>query len=224
MPNRVSIADLKADAGKIISSLISYAKAVQRAKSEIRKLSEELFALRGILMHLSTETLENIPEWQQAESPDASSRDVILLTTSEFLQSLLRGLENPKTKSKRLKQKMQWPFTKEEVDGYLALLERLKSWLMLVLTADRASNSSELSNFTQSLNEELRIWNQERKELANKALIQWLAPVNPADAHLRASKAPDIGTGKWFIEGHLREFLGDENPTENILFLEGRLR
>lgn len=40
-------------ASNILSSLIDYAKTVQSAKSDMRKLSEELFALKGILEHLS---------------------------------------------------------------------------------------------------------------------------------------------------------------------------
>lgn len=225
----ISITGLILDTGKIISSLISYAKAVQSAVSEIRKLSEELFALKGILEHLSNDAAQDVPKWQEAELPDPFNREImmrVLATTNEFLQSLLTDLETPRTKFKRLKQKMQWPFTQEESNGHLARLERVKSWLILVLMADHVSVeralNSEISSLARSLREDLRIRNQERNEMANKALFQWIAPVNPANTHLRASKVQNIGTGKWFIDGHLRNWIRDEKPTGNILFLVGK--
>lgn len=225
----VSIVGLIVDVSTIISSLISYAQAVQGAKSEIRQLSEELFALKGILEHLSKEAPQDEPKSEQAETPDSFDRDVmarVLQTTNEFLQSLLASLETPKNKFKRMKQKLQWPFTQEENNEHLARLERVKSWLILVLTADHASVdralNSEISSLTRTLTEDLRMRNQERNEMANKALFEWIAPVNPANSHLRASKVQRIGTGRWFIDGYLQDWIRRKESPVKVLFLVGK--
>lgn len=229
MADPISIVGLITDVSTIIASLISYAKAVQNAKSDIRQLSEELFALKGILEHLSKEPPRDEPKSEQTELPDSFDRDVlmrVLQTTNEFLESLLADLETPKTKFKRLKQKIQWPFTQEETNEHLVRLERVKSWLILVLTADHVSVdralNSEISSLARSLKEDLSIRHQERNETANKALFEWIAPVNPGTSHLRASKVQKIGTGRWFIDGYLHNWVSNEKDTQKILFLVGK--
>ncbi|KAJ5118756.1 hypothetical protein N7448_010464 [Penicillium atrosanguineum] len=229
MADPISIVGLITDVSTIIASLISYAKAVQSAKSDIRQLSEELFALKGILEHLSKEAPRDEPKSEQTELPDSFDRDVlmrVLQTTNEFLESLLADLETPKTKFRRLKQKLQWPFTQEETSEHLARLERVKSWLILVLTADHVSVdralNSEISSLARSLKEDLSIRHQERNEMANQALFEWIAPVNPGKSHLRASKVQNIGTGRWFIDGYLQDWVSSKDNTEKIHFLVGK--
>lgn len=218
------------DVSNIISSLINYAKAVQEAKSEMRKLSEELFALKGILEHLSlSEMPGDFPKRQQTDPAGPFNREVmarVLQTTSEFLQSLLKDLETPATKFKRLKQKLEWPFTQDQVNVHLAQLERVKSWLILVLTSDHLSVEREMQqdmrSLANSLRDDLRIRNQERMEMLNRELFQWLAPVSSANMHLRASKGQRVRTGKWFIEGHLKKWMTRKSDNERILFLVGK--
>ncbi|KAJ6111824.1 hypothetical protein N7523_007885 [Penicillium sp. IBT 18751x] len=229
MADPISIVGLIMDVSTIISSLINYAKAVQSAKSEIRQLSEELFALKGILEHLSKVAPRDEPKLEQTELPDSFDQDVlmrVLETTNEFLESLLADLETPKTKFKRLKQKMQWPFTQEDTNEHLAKLERVKSWLILVLTADHVSvdraMNSEISSLARSLKEDLSIRHQERNEMANKALFEWIAPVNPGNSHLRASRVQKISTGRWFIDGYLHDWVSSEEDIVKILFLVGK--
>jgi uncharacterized protein YPO0396 len=229
MADPISIVTLIADVSHIISSLMKYAKAVQSARSEIQKLNEELFALKGILEHLSQEMQRQRPEHRQAESRDLFDRNVVMRVlekTNEIIQSLIKGLETPETKSKSLKQKLKWPFSQKEADGHLAQLERVKSWLILVLMADHVSVDrdleSEISSLARSVNESLHIQKQERNKRENKELFKWIAPVNPANIHLRASKAQNIGTGKWFIDGHLWKWIWNEKTTERILFLVGK--
>lgn len=221
------------DVGHILASLINYAKSVQGAKSEMRKMSEELFALKGVLEHLASQSSEDTKQPQSggSESSGQFNRDImarVLSTTKEFLQTLLADLETPATKFKRLKQKLEWPFTQDQVNTHLTKLERVKSWLILVLMADHASGDRdlqrEMSTLTSSLKEDLRIRNQERSQMANKELFKWIAPASPANSHLRASKAKRIGTGKWFIDGHLKRWLRDWKDQSRILFLVGKCK
>ncbi|KAJ5594186.1 uncharacterized protein N7459_000394 [Penicillium hispanicum] len=227
----ISITGLIIDVSHILSSLISYAKAVQGAKSEMRKMSEELFALKGILEHLSTtQTLPDSPKSElDLDSPSPFDRDVmarILHTTNEFLQSLLSDLEIPANKFKRLKQKLQWPFTQEQVNEHLDRLERVKSWLILVLTADHVAADRdlqrEMSGLASSLRDDLQMRQEERNQVANKELFEWMAPVSPASLHLQASKVHRIGTGRWLMDGHLKKWLQDQDEQRRMLVLVGK--
>lgn len=221
----ISITGLVIEVSHVLSSLIRYGKAVQTAKSEVRKLSEELFALKGILEHLAAHSTD-IAKWEESET-SLFDRDVmarVLHTTNEFLQSLLVDLETSETKFKRLKQALKWPFTQTQVIDHLARLERVKSWLILVLMADHNSVDREMQHeirdLTNTLKEDLHIRAQERNQFLNRELLQWIAPVNPESSHLRASKRHRNGTGRWFVDGYLKMFLNQEE--NRSFFLLGK--
>ncbi|KAJ5791665.1 uncharacterized protein N7518_008676 [Penicillium psychrosexuale] len=221
----ISITGLVIEVSHVLSSLIRYGKAVQTAKSEVRKLSEELFALKGILEHLAAHSTD-IAKWEESET-SLFDRDVmarVLHTTNEFLQSFLVDLETSETKFKRLKQALKWPFTQTQVIDHLARLERVKSWLMLVLMADHNSVDREMQHeirdLTNTLKEDLHIRAQERNQFFNRELLQWIAPVNPESSHLRASKRHRNGTGRWFVDGYLKTFLNQEE--NRSFFLLGK--
>ncbi|CAI7603055.1 unnamed protein product [Penicillium bialowiezense] len=228
----ISITGLVIEVSHVLASLIEYAKAVKSASSEVRRLSEELFALKGILDHLAVQTEQSKCAEKSYESTlfdrDAMSR--VLYTTNEFLQTLLTDLGTPETKLKHLKRNLKWPFTQKQVNGHLVRLERVKSWLILVLMADHKSPDQgiqqEMSALTSALKEDLQIRDRERNRIANRELLQWVAPVSPESAHLRASKRYQMKTGRWFLSGHLMEFLKTEDSPlleENrALFLLGK--
>ncbi|OOQ85019.1 hypothetical protein PEBR_31019 [Penicillium brasilianum] len=229
----ISITGLIIEVSHVLSRVIDYAKAVQGAKSDMRKLSEELFALKGILEHISTGIGDNTPtsekEIESEQSSGEFDRDVmsrVLFTANEFLQTLLQELEEPATKFKKLKQKLEWPFTQDQVNAHLVRLERVKSWLILVITADTAAAEKdlhqEINSLTRNLKEYLRIREQERVQRDNEALFKWIAPVSPADSHLRASNGRRIGTGRWFTKSHLKAWLRNPLGGKNILFLVGK--
>ncbi|KAJ5289055.1 hypothetical protein N7478_002085 [Penicillium angulare] len=225
----ISIAGLVLEVGHIVASLIQYTKSVQGAKTEMRKLSEELFALRGILDHLAAQSSSEPPAYEKIESetPTLFNEEVmnrVLQATKEFLDTLMKDLEPAETTFKGIKQKLKWPFTQEKIEGHLTRLERVKSWLILVLTADHAAVEKdiqrEIGSLARSLTEDMRIREQERDQKANRELFQWIAPVSPANSHLRANEKYQIESGKWFIGGHLKHWLryGDKN----IFFVVGK--
>jgi hypothetical protein len=233
----ISITGLVVEVGHVLACLIQYAKDVQGASSDVRRLSEELFALKGILDHLATQTEQSQSAEKDCENDcsdtslfDRDTMSRVLYTTNEFLRTLLVDLETPETKLKHLKRNLKWPFTKKEVNDHLIRLERVKSWLILVLVADHDSADrimkQELSDLTSAVKEDLRIRDKERNEMANRDLLQWMAPVSPESSHLRASKRYRVRTGQWFLSGYLLDFLQKEenfSPEGNrALFLLGK--
>lgn len=225
MADPVSITSLVLDASRVLSYLISYGRDLQSARTEPRKLSEELFALKGILEHLSAQ-IEETPPRSCSDTLNPDLLGNVLHSTRELLHSLLRDLEEPKTKFKRLGKRLEWPFTQKEFDKHLSRLERVKSWLLLVLVADNASLDralhTEMGDLARSLREDLHIRSQERIQSANRDLFRWLAPVDPATVHLRAWRSREIGTGKWFIDGYFKDWLRRNSAQKKIIFLVGK--
>lgn len=223
MADPFSITGLILDVTKIISSVIEYAQTVRHAKAETQRLSEELFALKGMLEHLSSQQLPISTATSDESGP--FNLESALRSTDEFLRALLADLEVPATKFKRLQQKLEWPFTRQQFDAHLYRLERVKTCLILVLTSDSASLGrvlrSEVSSLASSLKEDLKIRNEERAQMANSEFLRWLAPVDPVDTHLRVLKGREIGTGRWFIDGHLKKWLSNGDKGR-ILSLIGK--
>lgn len=229
MADPLSITGLILQVSQTLSSLINYAQTVHSARSDIQKLSEELFALKGILDHLAAQIKSKPPPYDSDAQSLPFNTEILtraLQPTNEFLQSLLKDLEEPATKFGKLKQKLEWPFTQEQFNAHLLRLERVKSWLILVLMTDNVALSkdmhTEIDSLAHSVKKDLSILHQERLQKADRELLHWLAPVNPANTHLRASPDREIGTGTWFIDGWLKDWLHRNNEHEKILFLRGK--
>ena len=132
----------------LASTLYSYAKDVKGARSDIQQLSNELFALIGVLQHLKMQQ-----EGQMAEKPDEHSfagesnqpvfREV-LQECVEFLQELQQKLMTPKSRFQAKIQKMKWPFQSDEIKQHLQRLERVKTYFMLALMSDEMLVSNHL--------------------------------------------------------------------------------
>ncbi|KAI2786524.1 hypothetical protein POX_g08910 [Penicillium oxalicum] len=229
----ISIFGLVIEVGHVLASVINYAQTVKDAKSDIRKLSEELFALKGILEHLSTGIGDNSSDPEKQTELESSSmmidKDVmarVLYTTNDFLRTLLSELEEPATKFKKLKQKLEWPFTQDQFNAHLARLERVKSWLILVITADAAvverDLHREVTDLAKNLKDDLRLRKQERRERDNSALLKWIAPISPADSHIRASSSRPQKIGQWFTKSYLRIWMRDTSDERRVLCLVGK--
>ncbi|KAJ6157789.1 hypothetical protein N7470_005381 [Penicillium chermesinum] len=232
MADPISITGLIIDVSHILASIIQYAKTVKSAKAEIRKLSEELFALKGILEHLAAQSSGETSKFEHVEYEsetssgfDRSTLDRVLQQTNEFLQSILKDLEPPESKFQKIKQKLEWPMSKEDVSTHLVTLERVKSWLILVLMADSAAVERDIQqdirSLARSMSEDLRIRDEERTQQTNRELYRWIAPVSPGDTHLRVSRGRPVISGKWFITGKLKHWLRYENQ-EKIFYLVGK--
>ncbi|KAJ6077324.1 uncharacterized protein N7446_000260 [Penicillium canescens] len=224
MPDPISITSLIIEVGGVIASLMKYAKAVRDSRPDARRLSEELFALKGILEHISAQAEPLSKSEEGLCDPEFLTN--ALARTDETLQSLLFDLEEPVDKYKRLKQKLEWPLTREKFNAHLIRLERVKSCLILVFTSDSNALNRDLhrklTDLATSLEENLKIRNDERISTAHRDLCRWLAPSCPTGAHLRASRARLDQTGKWFIDTIFKEWLWGHDTYRQILFLLGK--
>lgn len=127
---------------KVASAIYSYSNDVKDAKGDIQQLSNEIFALIGVLEQLKVNQ-EQISTGKWTDHSKAFSQDSnrgslrhVLQKSLEFLQDLHKRLESPKTRFKAKIQKLKWPFEQKETTQHLQRLERVKTYLILSLMTD----------------------------------------------------------------------------------------
>ena len=127
---------------EVASIIFKYSQNVKGAKTEIQQLSNELFALIGVLERmkrqqeqLSSSTLTDQSKVIVQEKGQESLRRV-LQQSIEFLQELRQRLAIPKTRFQAKLQRLKWPFEESETKQHLQRLERVKSYLILSLMTD----------------------------------------------------------------------------------------
>ncbi len=127
---------------QVASVIFSYVGDVKGAKGNIQQLSNELFALIGVLERMkmqqeqfsSGKSTDHSKAFAQ-ESNQESLRQV-LQQSLEFLQDLHKRLLAPKTRFQARIQKLKWPFEQSETTQHLQRLERIKTYLILSLMTD----------------------------------------------------------------------------------------
>lgn len=127
---------------QVASAIYSYSSDVRGAKGDIQQLSNELFALIGVLERLKVNQ-EQVSTGNPADHSKAFSQEsnqdslrYVLQQSLQFLQDLRKRLEFPKTRFKAKIQKLKWPFEQKETTQHLQRLERVKTYLILSLMTD----------------------------------------------------------------------------------------
>ncbi|RAK73166.1 uncharacterized protein BO72DRAFT_531283 [Aspergillus fijiensis CBS 313.89] len=226
MADPISITSLIIDVGDLIHRLLTYAKKGRDASSDIRRLTEELFGLKGILEHLNSQfESSSPPETEKLASAAPEPLKSTLDKASESVQFLLQDLEEPASRLRRLKQKLEWPFTQEQFTTHLTRLERVKSWLILLLTSDNLAFQRDLhgkiTRLARSLEVDLKIRDDEKTRAAHNELLRWLAPVSPFSIHQQVSRDRVDHTGKWFVHT-FKDWIMSDVVDRNILCLLGK--
>ena len=127
---------------QVASAIYSYSSDVKDAKGDIQQLSNEIFALIGVLERLKVnqdqistgKSTDHSKAFLQESNQDSLRH--VLQQSLEFLQDLHKRLESPKTRSKAKIQKLKWPFEQKETARHLQRLERVKTYLILSLMTD----------------------------------------------------------------------------------------
>ena len=127
----------------VASMLYTYAKDVRDARGDIQRLSNELFALTGVLQHMKIQQERapglDVVDLSLIEESNGSIVREVLQECIEFLQDIHQKLAIPKNRLQAKIQKMRWPFQDNEMRQHLARLERVKTYFMLALMSDDLS-------------------------------------------------------------------------------------
>lgn len=133
---------------QVASAIYSYCRDVKDAKGDIQQLSNEIFALIGVLERLKVNQ-DQISTGKSTDHSKAFSQESnqdslrhVLQQSIEFLQDIHNRLESPKTRSQAKIQKLKWPFEQKETTQHLQRLERVKTYLILSLMTDEMSAST----------------------------------------------------------------------------------
>ena len=126
---------------EIASTLYSYSKQVKGASKEIQQLSNELFALIGVIEHVKMQRERSPPDQQtdQLMAQDTQSLSRVLNETVEFLHELQDSLATPKSRFQAMAQKLKWPLQEKDTKKHLVRLERVKSYFVLSQVTEEMS-------------------------------------------------------------------------------------
>lgn len=228
MLDPVSIIGLAIQVGDIIWKIYEYGKEVKEWKTEVRALSEELFALKGVLEHMQQryefsqgDDLENGGVAQFMQSAEFLA---MIRSTKEFLDDLFSRLTIPKDKVRKMVKALTWSLNKGEVLAHIERIGRVKAWFVMTMMNDNLDLSKETYHEVRELKSLLHREHEsrtlERSEKLRKELIDWLAPVNPRGPHSKAFSRWQTGTGFWFMKGFFEEWFDSNHPS--ILWLRGK--
>jgi hypothetical protein len=220
---------LVATTTQIISSIYDYGMNVKSAQNDIQSLSQELFALKGVLEHVGAQHKNDAASSGLRTNPparyDPDQFSHVLQTTESALNSLLESLEEPKDRFKKAMQSLKWPFKKGDMDLHLARLGQVKTWFILAMMTDdlavTQTTYSKVLDLERSLNTDRETREREKADSATRELLLWLAPVGPGEAHARAMQVRQLGTGSWFIDGPFGEWLNAKPGLSSVLWLTG---
>lgn len=222
----ISIAGLVVTIGEVVSSLYEYGRAVKDSKDEIRKLTQEMFALKGALETISSTTRTYLSKKESQDDERNLQNESMLTLTRETLGSLQTRLVEPKNSFQRAKQALKWPFTKGEIERYIAGVERCKTWFIMVSMNDTVERTTaiydEVRQLAETVHEDiiLRRTNTMMKEM--EEVIEWLAPVRSDEEHVKNLRHRVAGTGRWFFDESFEEWIVDPNPSKPILWVAGK--
>ncbi|MCJ1383613.1 hypothetical protein MMC17_006727 [Xylographa soralifera] len=215
----------------LASTLYSYAKDVKEAKNAIQQLSNELYALIGVLEHLKRQQEQpslSESKLDQSEaliqSYDESTLTSILSECLDFLHGLQKSLKIPTGRLRSALHKLKWPLKDSDMKGHLRRLERVKTYFILALVTDDFGLTREIASQIFALGS-LVCEDTEEKRLQktrdqHRSIAQWLSPVNADTIRTKLASQRVNGSGTWFIDnGVFQNWV--ESHESTILWLNG---
>ena len=190
-----------------------YAKAVRNAPEEIRRLSEEISVLHGVLhrVELLASALEGHPSQTSVQSYGLSS----CLNTLEKIKSILDKFEAPTTANRTLntvKRRLGWPFSKSEAKSLIDEIGRHKATLGLALEADEISGlvnilakqiglSDQLQEIKSELVQRREVETRIQLDEERRKILLSFGATTPERNHDMSLQLRQPETGLWLTEG-----------------------
>ena len=197
----------------IFRRTFKYAKAVRNAPEEIRKLSDEISVLHGLLhrVQLLASELEGHPLQTSIQNYGLSS----CLNTLEKIKSILDKFEAPTTANRTLstvKRRMGWPFSTSEANSLMDEIGRHKATLGLALKADEISGlvnilakqaglSDQLLEIRSELIQRREVETRIQLDEERRKILFSLGATTPERSHDMSLQLRQPNTGLWLTEG-----------------------
>ncbi|MCJ1437034.1 hypothetical protein MMC27_006419 [Xylographa pallens] len=195
----------------LASTLYSYAKDVKGAKNAIQQLSNELYALIGVLEHLKRQQeqisqSENKPDRPKAlvRPSDEGNLTAILSECLDFLNELQENLKIPASRLQSTLHKLKWPLKDSEMKGHLRRLERAKTYFILALVTDDVGLTREIASQMFALGSLIHKDTEEKRlqktRDQHRSIAQWLSPVDAEIIRTKLASNRVHGSGTWLID------------------------
>ncbi|EAW10805.1 uncharacterized protein ACLA_052780 [Aspergillus clavatus NRRL 1] len=216
MADPLSIAGLLLQAIEIAGKVYDFAKQVKDAKSEIRELFGELFALKAVFEQMRIERIADSS--LKSDTSPSPFRDA-LLKANTVLEEILEDLMSRSLRQSRLS-RLGWPGRKASLQGSIAQLERLKTYFILVIMNDKTTADKDVAYAIDSIADWGKQMKQMHQETQFEKVKEWISPVDVESAHRQARSVWQPETGSWFIRGSFKSWFASDNA--RLLFLEGK--
>lgn len=206
---------------EVVKLLYNYINGVKDAKDDIRKLTQELFALKGALEHFSLHDEMGIDKTMQPQV------DNMLQMTQETLDSIQSRLGKPRLSAfGNATQSFSWPFKSREIQKHLNTIERAKTWFVMVILKDSSEITlavyNEMKVLVQILHQQ-SIDKQTNKMIRETDdLLAWLAPVNVDEMLDKATQNKIPGTGRWVLDDALSDWLQSPDVKKPLIWIIGK--
>ena len=165
---------------QLANSAAQYLRTVKDASKDCNRLVVEISSLRGILSELSDRFEdENNKDSEEANCDDVTawSATLPMLTEPggplEILNTALQELKSRLEKSssatgvKKLKNSLLWPFTQNQTEDLLRVIERQKSLVGLALENNHFLLSQAIKEDTSAVRQELRSLHEDVKTVGS---------------------------------------------------------
>ncbi|KAL9085606.1 MAG: hypothetical protein Q9165_007506 [Trypethelium subeluteriae] len=207
---------------QVTVQVIEYLKHIKDAPRECQQCQAEASSLHNLLNNL-------LFHLNQGTADEAWYTSIRALTVENgpldqyklALEQLLSGVEIH-GRVQKVKKRLMWKFTKEEVSGILERMERLKSFVIIALETDHFKLSQAIKNDTAAiplLQTKANAIRDAQNAQQNQALLQWLSPTDfPAQQQDIISRRQD-GTAQWFLDS--AEFTSWMDGSSKTLFCPG---
>ncbi|KAF7556362.1 hypothetical protein G7046_g6312 [Stylonectria norvegica] len=205
---------------EVVQLLYKYISAAKDAKDDIRKITQELFALKGALEHFNL-----LERTEMAEGLHAQVEGMLQMTR-DTLGSIQGRLERPKSGFGKTIKTLSWPFKSSEISKHLSSIERSKTWFIMVMLRDSADTTMAIYDEMKRLAAVIHQDIVEKQTIAmmkeTEELLMWLAPVNSKELLTKAAKDKIPETGRWMLDAKFSSWLDLPEAKQPFMWITGK--
>ncbi|KAH8727407.1 ankyrin repeat domain-containing protein [Phaeosphaeriaceae sp. PMI808] len=185
---------------QLSSKVVGYLTNVKDASRERATCAVEVSNLHSLLLNLRFNLEEgnaNTP-WHTAIRALAVENGPL----DQFKQAL-EALQTKMTDRGRLRKAediLIWKFQKEEVDGILSRIERLKTLVEIALQRDHFKLSQAIKDDTYAIKSDLNSIRTHGDNAEHRRLLEWISPTDYPTQQSDIMKRRQERTGQWFLD------------------------
>ncbi|KAH6973695.1 hypothetical protein BKA56DRAFT_676360 [Ilyonectria sp. MPI-CAGE-AT-0026] len=190
---------------QLAATATQYLKDVKNGSTDRMRLRNELRSSVCLLEMLKDRLEDNGDTTYAINSLKPSS--IQSLASSEGPLNLFRRILEeiiaklaPQERLRRFSQPFTWPFDKKDISELLSSLERLKSFLNLVLQNDLIDLAKFANLKLDDIGNKVQISEVRSQEAEVQKVILWISPISFRARHLGVLESVQPGTGTWLLQ------------------------